>query len=230
MTRVTRSTAGSPCVALAGTLAAWLLRMLGATWRIEYIGEHPLRPGASHVVGALWHEGVLVAAHLFRDRDVVVMVSRSRDGDLIEAVLSRLGYARSARGSSSRGGTSALRAQIGLVRAGRSGALLCDGPRGPARLAKAGGVMLAQRTERPLLAAAIGARPCWRFRSWDRSILPLPFARVVCAFGEPFPVSAEAGRDAVDHALRRLQLELERLDTLVAARLARQPGSNRPAD
>lgn len=213
-------TAPSRWIALAGALAAALLRALGATWRVEIVGEHPLRPGAPPVVGALWHEGLLVASHLFRDRDVVVMVSRSRDGDWIDAVLSALGYARSARGSSSRGGSGALRAQIGLVRDGRSGALLCDGPRGPAHLAKPGGVMLAQRAERPLLAAAIGARPCWRFASWDRSILPLPFARVVCAFGEPFAVPAEGGRDAVESATRRLQLDLERLDLVVAERLA----------
>jgi lysophospholipid acyltransferase (LPLAT)-like uncharacterized protein len=171
------------------------------------------------VVGGLWHESLLVAAYIFRDRDIVVMVSRSRDGDWIDAVLARLGYARSARGSSSRGGAGALRAQIERVREGRSGALLCDGPRGPARLAKPGGVMLAQRTGRPLVAAAVGACPGFRFSSWDRSILPLPFARVVCAFGQPFAVPEEGGREAVEGATRRLQLDLERLDALVAARL-----------
>lgn len=219
MARAQRTAAPSRWIALAGALVAWLLRALGATWRIEIVGDHPLRPGASPVIGGLWHEGLLVAAYLYRDRDIVVMVSRSRDGDWIDAVLARLGYARSARGSSSRGGPGALRAQIARVQEGRSGALLCDGPRGPARVAKPGGVMLAQRAGRPLLAAALGARPCWRFGSWDRSILPLPFARIVCAFGEPFDVPPEGGRDAVEDATRRLQLDLERLDALVAERL-----------
>ncbi|HVP29569.1 MAG TPA: lysophospholipid acyltransferase family protein [Myxococcota bacterium] len=223
MARAAR-TASSRALALAGAVAALLLRALGATWRIEVLGEHPLRPGAPTVVGALWHEGLLAASYLFRDHDVVVMVSRSRDGDLIDAVLSRLGYARSARGSSSRGGVGALRAQIELVRGGRSGALLCDGPRGPAHVAKPGSVLLAQQAGRPLLAAAIGARPCWRFRSWDRSILPLPFARVVCAFGVPFEVPSEAGREGLAHAGRRLQAELEQLSAIVAERL-RPPGS-----
>lgn len=212
--------APSRWIALAGTLTAWLLRALGATWRVEFVGEHPLRPGAPPVVGALFHEGFLIASYLFRDHDVVAMVSRSRDGDLIDAVLSRLGYARSARGSSSRGGVGAARAQIALVREGRSAALLCDGPRGPARVAKSGAFVIAQQSGRPLLGAAMGARPCWRFASWDRSILPLPFARVVCAFGERVAVPPDAGRDDLEEANVRLQIELERLGSVVEERLA----------
>src|SRR5215469_17379475 len=122
--------------AFLGGIAACFVRALGATWRVEVLGENPIGPGKTPVAGALWHRGLFIAAHFFRDQRIVVMVSRSRDGDWIESVLSGLGFAASPRGSSSRGGASALRQQVELVQAGHTAALLCDGPRGPARVAK----------------------------------------------------------------------------------------------
>jgi hypothetical protein len=198
-------------------LVALVLRILGATWRVRVLGDDPFTPGHGPLVGALWHESVFLAAHFFRDRGIVVMVSRSRDGDAIEAVLSRMGFAGSARGSSSRGGASALRQQVDGVAAGRTGAILVDGPRGPARVAKAGVVRLAQGTGAVIVPVILRARPAYRFRSWDRTILPAPFARVVVAYGRHIAVppaadaaEREAIRVRVEEALAEAGAEAER--------------------
>lgn len=206
-------------LALLSAGVAFALRGLGATWRVTSVGESPFLPGVGPVIGALWHESFLAAAWLYRDRDVVVMVSRSRDGDRIAAVLSRLGFASAARGSSSRGGASALRQQTEAVAAGRHGALLCDGPRGPARRAKTGAVALARGTGRPLQPVVFAARPSLRFRSWDRTLLPLPFARVVCAYGPRLAVPAEASREECGAVGQRLEEELLRLQAIAEAAL-----------
>lgn len=208
-------------LALVSTLVAVLLRGLGATWRVKSVGESPFRPGIGPVIGALWHEAFLVAAWLYRDRDVVVMVSRSRDGDRITALLSRLGFAGAARGSSSRAGASALRQQITAVAEGRHGALLCDGPRGPARRAKLGAIALARGTGRPLQPVFVSARPALRFGSWDRTLLPLPFARVVCAYGPRIAVDEDAPREICEAALQRLEEEMLRLERVADAALRR---------
>lgn len=206
--------------ALAAALAAALIRALGATWRVRVFGPSPFDSAERPLLGALWHRSVFMAAHQFRDRRAVVIVSRSRDGDWIEALLSRLGYAPSPRGSSSRGGAMALRQQIRTVRETGAGALLCDGPRGPAGVAKPGVLLLARACRTPLRPIALSARPALRFGSWDRMLLPLPFARVVCAYGDPIPVP----HDADDAALEACRSRLERALTQLTAEADRRLG------
>lgn len=199
-------------VALGGALVAALLRLLGATWRVREAGRDPLAHG-DRVVGALWHQGLLLAAWRFRGRGVAVPVSRSRDGDRIVAVLDRLGYAPSPRGSSSRGGAAALVGAIRAARRGHSLAVLADGPRGPALAAKPGVVALARATRLPIQPVGLAARPAIRFGSWDRTLLPLPFARVAVVFADPLTVPPDTPRDQLDAHLQSLETRLTATQT-----------------
>jgi lysophospholipid acyltransferase (LPLAT)-like uncharacterized protein len=194
-------------IAFAGFAGALLIRALGSTWRITREGPDPFSAQETFV-GALWHQGLLVAAYSFRGRGVAVPVSQSRDGELIDAVLRRLGFAESPRGSSSRGGSALLRNMIRRTREGTLVAVLPDGPRGPARQAKPGVVALAAATGAGLVPVGLAARPAFRFASWDRALLPLPFARVHCRYGEPLRLpkrshDLEAGCRALEAALDR---------------------------
>lgn len=194
-----------------GWLGAWSLRVLGSTWRISTEGALPARSDAVPVVGAFWHRYMLIAAFVFRDTRFGVPVSRSRDGDLIAATLRRLGYAPSPRGSSSRGGATALRALVRMVRAGTSVSIQTDGPRGPARESKVGIVALARITGAPIVPMAFSASPSLHFRSWDRTLLPLPFARVRCVCAPELEVCAGADADADEKVRLVLDRELNRL-------------------
>lgn len=195
-----------------GLASGLALRILGASWRVEILGNDPRGGGVSAVascglrpqLAALFHESMLPCAWFFRDRRYNVAVSRSRDGDLIRASLLSLGYSDPARGSSSRGGSAAL---LGLIRQFANGttvAVLVDGPRGPARVAKTGIIALARLAGAPIQPVAFSARPALRLGSWDQSLVPLPFARVVCAFGLPIEVEADADEDAAHAAARHL--------------------------
>lgn len=202
--------------AVVAAVAATMIRAIGATWRVRVEGPDPFARAERPALGALWHRSVFAAAYQFRDRNAVVIVSRSRDGDWIEALLSRLGYAPSPRGSSSRGGAGALRQQIRIAQETGVGALLCDGPRGPAGVAKPGVLLLARACQAPLWPVAFAARPALRLGSWDRMLLPLPFARVLCAYGAPIVVprharadELEAFRVQLDEALHRLTRDLD---------------------
>jgi lysophospholipid acyltransferase (LPLAT)-like uncharacterized protein len=204
-----------------GRLGAWFLRALGATWRVSRSGADPLAaPEATPLVLAIWHGGLLPAAFCWRDRRIAVAVSRSRDGDRIDAVLARLGFAASARGSSSRGATALLRELIRRTRGGEPVAVLLDGPRGPAGVAKPGAVALARATGARLVPIGIAAAPAVRFGSWDRTVLPLPFARVRIAFGAPVAVPRDASAAALEAARGALEAELHRLDAAAAQELA----------
>lgn len=205
-------------LAAAGLAAALALRALGATWRVRLIGEDPLA-GGRRVVGELWHRGLFCAAWRFRDRGVAVPVSRSADGERIAAVLDRLGYGPSPRGSSSRGGVAALAGTLRAARSGRSVAVLCDGPRGPARVCKPGVVAAARASGLAIHPIGVAARPAIAFGSWDGTLLPLPFARVVFACGAPLAVPRGTDREALEAHRAALERELERLDAEAAAAL-----------
>ncbi|MBJ20156.1 MAG: lysophospholipid acyltransferase family protein [bacterium] len=199
---------------LFGCLTSGLLRALGATWRIEVLGSDPRRadPLEPTHLAALFHESMLPCAWLYRGCGYSVAVSRSRDGDLIEATLRALGYADPARGSSSRGGSAALRGLLRQLGDETTVAVLVDGPRGPARVAKTGIITLARLAERPIQPVAFSARPALRLKSWDRSLIPLPFARVVCAYGQPLRADSETAQDdSGEQALAR------RLDEVLVA-------------
>ena len=167
----------------------------------------------------IWHGGLFVAAYGWRDRNIAIAVSLSRDGDWIDAVLARLGFAESPRGSSSRGATSLLRELIRRNRAGEPIGILLDGPRGPAGVAKPGVVALARATGAKLVPIGIAAAPGFRFGSWDRTLLPYPVARVRIVFGAPLHVPREAEDAALEAKRRELEAELHRLDGVAAAAL-----------
>ncbi|MFN8643215.1 MAG: lysophospholipid acyltransferase family protein [Candidatus Binatia bacterium] len=181
--------------------------------RITYLGkEHEdqfLRRGEP-ICFAGFHQGMLFLPFHFRDRDGVVMVSASRDGDLISRTMSLFGL-RSARGSSRHGGDAALTAMITEVNAAHcSAGLIVDGPRGPAGIAKRGAILLARATGLPIVPGNWWATPHIEFGSWDRTIVPLPFARMVFAFEPAMHVPPDADDATVETLRVELTARLER--------------------
>jgi lysophospholipid acyltransferase (LPLAT)-like uncharacterized protein len=55
------------------------------------------------------------------------------------------------------------------------------------------------------------ARPASRLRSWDRTLLPRPFARGVFVYGSPLAVARRADAGAQEEARRALEAELDRV-------------------
>ncbi|MCP3986359.1 MAG: lysophospholipid acyltransferase family protein [bacterium] len=204
-------------VRLLAWLAAGFLRLLGATWRVRTTGDSPFVDPP--FVAAIWHRGLLAAAILWKGRGIAVPVSRSRDGDQIDAVMQRLGFAASPRGSTSRGATSLLREMIRRVRSGQIVAMLPDGPRGPAGQAKPGVVALARAGGVRLVPVGLAAGPAIRFGSWDSALLPLPFARVHCHYGEPLIVPKGAKGEELERFRLTLERELDRLNRELEAGL-----------
>jgi lysophospholipid acyltransferase (LPLAT)-like uncharacterized protein len=195
---------------LAVALALPLLHLLGATLRIREEGRRDLGPRSRPnppVLWALWHETILLGTWHHRHRGVHVMISASRDGELIARVAKGLGYTP-VRGSSSRGGREAAQELVEAVKAGSNAAITPDGPRGPRRTCQPGVVKIAKLSRRPVVPFGFAAERCWRLRSWDRFILPKPFSRCVFVYGEP--VAVDPGGDDAVH-LKRVQDELDRV-------------------
>src|SRR5438552_15818730 len=92
------------------------------------------------------------------------------------------------RGSSSHGAVEALRELARAIRAGEDVAVVPDGPSGPARRLQAGIVALAATTGAPIVPVGVAARPARRLQSWDRFMVPVPFAGCSVVFGGPLGV------------------------------------------
>ena len=153
----------------------------------HYIG---LKARGVPILFALWHGRMFLSIQAHRREGIVTMASQSKDGEIIAGWLERNGYVV-VRGSTTRGGSQALREMVRHVRSGRNAALTVDGPKGPARVVAPGVVQLARLTGAWILPiTSSSSRP--RFlRSWDRYLLPGPFSHNVVAYGEPFPIPEE---------------------------------------
>ena len=194
---------------------------LVATYRLHRLegAEHLDRALEPPAMLACWHEQLALSLLLVRRRllpaggPVSILTSHSDDGELAARVARAWGI-RVTRGSTSRGGREAmLNLYRELVKHRSTLLLMPDGPRGPAREAKAGSVVLAAMSGAPIIPAGLAADRGPRLRSWDGMIVGAPFSRVAVAVGEPM-VLDRASTDAEREAAR---LELgARLDDLTA--------------
>lgn len=183
-----------------------LLRM---TLRVELLNRRhyaDLRNRGVPILFAAWHGRMFLPLDTHRNENIVTMASKSGDGHIVSRWLEKNGYLVT-RGSTSRGGSEALRRMARQVRSGRHAALTVDGPRGPARVVQAGVVRLARITKAWILPVSSASSWPLFLSSWDRYLVPKPFSRNVVAYGEPFAVAEDMPedvalakvRDALDH-------------------------------
>ncbi|SBO43718.1 lysophospholipid acyltransferase family protein [Cyanobium sp. NIES-981] len=138
------------------------------------------------VIYALWHCHVffMPMLRLSSGRPVAVLLSAHRDAQIV-GVAARMRGVQLVAGSSTRGGVRAYLQLIQMLRAGRSVCITPDGPRGPAHRVKPGVVHLARQSGCAVVPMGLAVTRQRRLRSWDRTLLPLPFCRVVLTLGPP---------------------------------------------
>jgi hypothetical protein len=163
---------------------------------------------------AFWHRHLLLMPYVYRGRRISVLVSASRDGELIARTVERLGI-DSSRGSTSRGGAVGLRELLRKAKAGYDLAFTPDGPRGPAGVVQPGVILAAAATGFPIQPVAYAATRRRRLKSWDRFVVPLPLATVHFVLGEPLAVPRDAEVPAYAEELgRRLHAAEARAEEL----------------
>ncbi len=187
-------------------VAALTLGLLARSLRVEFQRREHLEAALASgrpLIAAFWHEH-LAAIAIVRQRlqygDVAVMISRSRDGDLLAAVVRRLGM-QPVRASSTRGAVAGLMELKHYLDGPQTGAtpptaaMAPDGPRGPRHEAKPGVALLARRADALIVPVGFGYSRAQVFRSWDRTKLALPFSRLVVRLGPPIDPRQWPGDD-----------------------------------
>jgi len=166
------------------------------------------KPADQNYIGALWHNRLLifpfVLRRFFSNRHGAALISASRDGDLLADAITRFGF-DVVRGSSSRLGASAILQLTDVLASGRDVVITPDGPRGPVYELGPGIIYLAQKSRAAVLPVNMEYSSCWRLKSWDRFILPRPFAKICVIIGQPHRVRSTNTVD--DFEAERLRLQ-----------------------
>jgi hypothetical protein len=197
-------------------MATGILRLFFASCKIYIVGR-PYHDryilGKEKVVGATWHRGAIFLVWFFRKAHPMIMFSRSKDGDLLAAFAERLGV-QPVRGSSSRGGRAALKAMVRYLKqpGDRKAATVVDGPRGPRFRVKKGMIMAAMLADVPLLPIMVSAHPALTLkRTWDRTLIPLPFSRVLVSYAKPWKVRPEGSAQTLEGIRREVEQVLNEM-------------------
>jgi lysophospholipid acyltransferase (LPLAT)-like uncharacterized protein len=166
------------------------------------------KPVKENYIGALWHNRLLifpfVLRRFFPNRRGAALISASRDGDLLADAIKRFDF-DVVRGSSSRLGASAILQLTGVLASGRDVVITPDGPRGPAYELGPGIIFLAQKSGAAVVPVNMEYSSCWRLKSWDRFILPRPFAKIRVIIGQSHHVRSTNTAD--DFEAERLRLQ-----------------------
>jgi lysophospholipid acyltransferase (LPLAT)-like uncharacterized protein len=186
------------------------VRSYSATFRLRIENEHTWQQElmrGTPVLLCAWHQQFFSAIRHFKNYAKfrpALMISKSRDGSMIATVAHHSGW-KAIRGSSSRGGSEALRAISRHLKEHGLAAHIVDGPTGPMGVVKAGAVRMAHLARAAIVPVSVSCNRAIYFNSWDRFMLPLPFSRVCLTFGEPLHLPATRDPAAFEDQRQRLQ-------------------------
>ncbi len=200
-------------------LIAGYIRLVGWTSRLEIRGDEPVRElirGGKNVIFAFWHNRFAIMPYIytsyFRKKKIAVIVSRSRDGKLVEGLIKRFGFLP-ILGSSSRGGSAALLNLKKSIEDGWDAAVTPDGPRGPRYRVQEGIIAVASATGAPIVPVSYaGTRQLIFRKSWDEFRLPLPFGRITIVLSPPLRVERETTGEKRAELAEELRKRLREVD------------------
>ncbi|QDV26992.1 lysophospholipid acyltransferase family protein [Aureliella helgolandensis] len=165
------------------------------------------------VIFVFWHEYIPFPIYTRPHCRLAMLLSQHQDAEILSHVAHFAGL-EAVRGSTSRGGTAALRELIDRG-SGMSLAITPDGPRGPRRQLAQGAVYLSSRLQIPIVAIGIGYDRPWRnHSSWDKFAIPRPFSRCRAVLGPRMQIAADLDRTQIESERVRIESQLNQLTTL----------------
>ncbi len=218
-----------------GLLGRFLIRLWALSCRIRVVGEEnylAAKRGGKPIIHLVWHGRLFFVPYFFRRRGLYALVSPSRDGEIIARIAGGWGF-RIIRGSGSHSMVRAWQEMKSKLQEGAELIIVPDGPRGPNRIFKPGGLKLAQETGASLLPFSFSASKKKFLRSWDRFLFFYPFSRLVALYGSPITAPVMPADEA---EFERARLEIEKALTLLDAQADAffgspvQPGDPREND
>lgn len=181
----------------AGLLAGFLYKIYSSTYRYHLHFEDETDRKAffediaiqgknkdRNLIYACFHQDDLSCLPYFANKNICILISNSKDGQILASAVEYLGY-QTVRGSSHRGGVAGLLAGMKKVIEGYKMTIAVDGPRGPIYKVKEGITALSQKSKRPIVPVRAHVKHGKIFqKSWNKATLPYPFTKIVIKIGK----------------------------------------------
>ncbi len=174
---------------------------------------HELKEKSIPIIYAQWHRHIFVTIYRFKNTGARPLISLSEDGELVSRVAVEFSM-NPVRGSSSKGGARAFLELVNTIRQDNAEVLItADGPRGPARQIKDGTIRLAQKTGSLIVPIAWHASREKVFeKTWDKFKIPLPFSKIIYAYGQPVVIPRDAPRGEYGRLKEKLKKAIDDLE------------------
>ncbi len=165
----------------------------------NYVGTVEKTP----TILALWHNRLSLATPiLYRvapQFSYLAVVSNSRDGKLLAKLTQAYRQANTIQVSHDKK-HKALKEMVHALRQGDKVLVITpDGPRGPRYEVKPGVTLAAKHSGAQIVPMSWSCTRFWQLRTWDKFIIPKPFAKIVYLFDTPLHEGS-----ALEDALQKL--------------------------
>ncbi|RPG64904.1 MAG: DUF374 domain-containing protein [Flammeovirgaceae bacterium TMED290] len=179
--------------------------------RTLVVGEKNIKNIDSFVL-VTWHGKCLGVMEHFRKRNYHVLISQSRDGDIISDISKKFGY-KLFRGSSNRGGKEAMKKMYEFFSLNPTGKLIItpDGPTGPEHKVKPGAFLLAKKSKKPVVPVIVDVKRSWKFKNWHTFYLSKPFSKMRVVYGKPIYFNET---DGSDFGIQKIESALHEADQI----------------
>lgn len=199
-----------------------LIWLLGKTIKIKELGKTENSPlfkeKRKNVIYAFWHSRLLLPIYFYRNKNINVLISLSRDGEYVARIIESFGFGV-VRGSTSKGAISGLKKMIEVIQTGFDAGITPDGPRGPKQIANIGTIYLASLSGASIVPFSFDAAKKIVLSSWDNFIIPLPFTKGVFVWGDEIEVPKDADEKILEEKRKELEISLNSLTQNARERL-----------
>ena len=187
--------------------------------RLTIVGEseyRALRDTGRPVVHLIWHGKIFFVPYFFRKRNIMPLVSPSRDGEIAARIMDGWGY-KLLRGSGTHFMKNAWLDMKKELQSGGEVIIVPDGPRGPDRKLKLGCIKLAAETGAALVPFSFSTSKKKVLQSWDRFLIFTPFSRVAAVYGRPIEIPQGLTAEGLESERRRVERMMIDFDISVDA-------------
>jgi len=199
---------------IIGTFGRAILWLWAKSTRMTVLGEEDylkLRSEQKPVVLLVWHSRILIVPFFFRRRGIMPLISPSKDGEIAASIMSGWGY-KILRGSGSHPIIKIWNEMKKELKRGGELLIVPDGPRGPNRKMKAGGIKLAHETGAYLVPFSFSTSKKKYLNSWDNFLMFYPFSKGIAIYGKPIRLDSNMEIDELEKERQRIEHLLVELD------------------
>ena len=205
----------SASIQIKTILGSLLLKFIYGSNRKDVRGrdnyESLIKEGKS-VILSVWHGQLLSVVHDLRKEKFHAIAGTHEDAEIISRIATKWGW-NMVRGSSKEKGDVAYKNMINaLKQPGNAVFITPDGPTGPARIPKSGGIRAAQATNAAIIPISVHSTRRWGFTNWDTFYLEKPFGKIFIQYGEPIFFNKEQNFDKCSQILIEKMNEMENIN------------------